>query len=130
MYLDKFDFEPLDYDTSVGIDIIARNKTNNKISDCEFWYVELKYMLKQVEFNHSFQNIRRIICWDIDSGMKDGSKVSSCVGEERIFQKGTDKEKQNTYYLVPDSSDIRIKVISLKELLRDVLKIELQEQEK
>lgn len=33
---EDFEFEPLDYDESVGIDLLARNKTDNKISDCEF----------------------------------------------------------------------------------------------
>ncbi len=36
LYPDEFEFEPLDYDESAGIDLLARNKTGNKIADCEF----------------------------------------------------------------------------------------------
>src|SRR5262249_54500180 len=58
---DTFDFEPLDYNTTRGIDIVARNKTKSKVADSEFWYVELKYLLKD-SFNHAFKNLRWIVC--------------------------------------------------------------------
>jgi hypothetical protein len=44
LYPDKFLFEPLDYNTTKGIDLIGRNKTENKISESEFWYIELKLL--------------------------------------------------------------------------------------
>lgn len=79
LYPDEFEFEPLDYDESAGIDLLARNKTGNKIADCEFWYVELKYQFGATEFNHSFSNIRYIVCWELSSKVKDGSLLKTSV---------------------------------------------------
>jgi hypothetical protein len=42
-----FQFEPLDYNTTRGIDLVARNKSDNRISESEMWYVELKYFLRE-----------------------------------------------------------------------------------
>ena len=53
LYPDSFDFEPLDYDASIGVDLVARNKTTSKIADCDYWYIELKYKLGATVFNHS-----------------------------------------------------------------------------
>ncbi len=82
LYPDEFEFEPLDYDTSAGIDLLARNKSRNKIADCEFWYVELKYQFGATEFNHSFSNIRYIVCWELSSKIKDGSILRTSVEDE------------------------------------------------
>ena len=57
-----FEFEPLDYNTSRGIDIIGRNKSDNKITEGEFWYIELKHILQSKRFNHAFEYLRWIIC--------------------------------------------------------------------
>ncbi len=37
LHPEHFDFEPLDYDESIGVDLVARNKSSNKIADCEYW---------------------------------------------------------------------------------------------
>jgi len=42
----SFHFEPLDYSTSRGIDMVCRVKTANGVTDPEFSYLELKYLLK------------------------------------------------------------------------------------
>lgn len=128
LYPDKFPFEPLDYDESIGIDLIARNKTDNKIADCEYWYVELKYLLGSREFNHSFRNIRIIVCWDFSSNLKDGSTISSTAGDsDRQFHIST-LDGKKVYYLDADDSQIRIKVISLREFIKEELNIEIKEQ--
>lgn len=130
LYPDKFDFEPLDYDESIGVDLVARNKTQNKIADCEYWYVELKYLLGSREFNHSFRNIRVIVCWDFSNSLKDGSIISSTAGDsDRIFKVGTDSTQKKVYHLDSDDSTIRIKVISIREFIEDELKVEIKSQE-
>lgn len=129
LYPDKFSFEPLDYDESIGIDLVARNKSDNKIADCEYWYVELKYLLGSREFNHSFRNIRVIVCWEFSNNLKDGSKIASTAGDnERQFRIGMSQGKK-VYHLDSDDSSIRIQVIPLKEFIVEELKIEIKEQQ-
>ncbi len=121
-YPSKFEFEPLDYNTSIGIDILARNKTDAKISDCEFWYVELKYVLSANDFNHSFKNLRWIVCWDFGKDIKDGTEIKSNVdSQERVFRIIKTKENKNLYYLENDNSSIRIKILRLKEFIESDL---------
>lgn len=128
LYLDKFSFEPLDYDESIGVDLIARNKSENKIADCEYWYVELKYLLGSREFNHSFRNIRVIICWDFSNTLKDGSKITSVAGDsDRQFHIGNSNGKK-VYYLDSDDSALRIQVIPIKEFIEEELKIAIKNQ--
>lgn len=128
LHPDLFDFEPLDYDESIGIDLLARNKTDNKIADCEFWYVELKYRLGATPFNHSFKNIRRIVCWDLHDNMKDGSRIESSVEEGTRELRISGKEDNRIYYLDSDDSDTKIKVICLKDIITQKLGIAILKQ--
>lgn len=127
LYPSKFDFEPLDYDESIGIDLIARNKTNNRIADCEYWYVELKYILSaKREFNHSFDNIRVVVCWDYDLG--DGGRISSSAGDkDRIFHICEENGKK-MYFLDSNTSQIKIQVIPLRRMLEEELGVQIKEQ--
>ena len=127
LFPDKFDFEPLDYDTKIGVDIIARNKTENKISDCEYWYIELKKTLSKQEFNHSFRNIRYIVCWDIAKDMKDGTYVSSIVENDERKLTIVNLDNGNKAYFLDDPagrSSIRIKILPLKEWIANELNLE------
>lgn len=125
---DIFEFEPLDYNTNIGIDIIARNKSIQKIADCEYWYVELKYLLSTKGFNHSFRNLRWIVCWDFSKEVKDGTEITSQVDNEvRKLKIGNDKGKP-VYYLENDSSSIRIKIVKLKEIIENEFNIVLEKE--
>lgn len=130
LYPDDFDFEPLDYDESAGIDLLARNKSENKIADCEFWYVELKYQFGAAEFNHSFSNIRYIVCWELSPKIKDGSILTTSVEDKTRTLHITPGVNggMNTYYLDSDDSLIKIKVICLKDYITQKLGIPLLEQ--
>lgn len=130
LYPDEFEFEPLDYDESAGIDLLARNKTGNKIADCEFWYVELKYQFGATEFNHSFSNIRYIVCWELSSKVKDGSLLKTSVEDEtRILHiiPGIDGDIKKCY-LDSDNAAIKIKVICLKDYITQKWGITLLDQ--
>lgn len=120
---DLFDFEPLDYNTNQGIDLLARNLSDQGISDSDYWYVELKYVLSD-NFNHSFKNIRRILCWEISKSIKDGTLLTSVVEEERREFKIAGVGKDRTYFLDNDNNDIKIRVISIKELLKAAFDVE------
>jgi hypothetical protein len=130
LHPDDFDFEPLDYDESAGIDLLARNKSKNKIADCEFWYVELKYQLGATEFNHSFSNIRYIVCWELASKIKDGSRLKTSVEDvnrELKIIPGDDDNPRKIFLDSPDAT-VKIKVICLKEYLEKTLKVKLMDQ--
>ena len=125
---ENFDFEPLDYDERIGVDLIARNKSDNRIVESEFWYVELKYMLGSADFNHSFSYLRRILCWDLDKSVKDGSVLKSSVEDSSREVKITPKTNttSRTIKLVSDASDIAIRVYCLKDYIEDVLQIKFE----
>ena len=76
---------PVDYVTSVGIDVLARSKKSIVPSDSDYWYVELKKTFSKVEFNHSFENIRYLLCWDIDKSVKEGDVFTSKLKEKRVL---------------------------------------------
>ena len=130
LHPNDFEFEPLDYDESAGIDLLARNKTQNRIADCDFWYVELKYQLGATEFNHSFTNIRYIVCWELSPKVRDGSLLKTSVESKarvlHIIPGGNGEPKK--CYLDSDDSAIRIKVICLKEYIVNKLGITLLDQ--
>lgn len=127
---EDFDFEPLDYDESAGIDLLARNKTNNRIADCEFWYVELKYQLGATEFNHSFSNIRYIVCWELSPRVKDGTQLKTSVEDETRFFRIIPAEDggMRKYFLDSDDTSVKIKVICLKDYITKKLGITLLDQ--
>lgn len=120
MFPEKFEFEPLDYNTKQGIDLIARNKSKNKVSDCEYWYIELKHLLGKF-FNHSFDNIRWIICWDFEKTLKDGTVLTSIIqNQERSLRICGDKDKPQ-YFLDSESSLTKIKIIKIKDFIEKEL---------
>ena len=82
---DDFDFEPVDYVTTVGVDVLACSKDAVTPADTDYWYVELKKTFSKKQFNHSFSNIRYLLCWDIDEGIKDGEEFSSILQESRVL---------------------------------------------
>lgn len=127
LHPDKFLFEPLDYNTSRGIDLIARNKTDNKISESEFWYVELKFMFKR-DFNHAFRHLRWILCWDFDKNLSESTELIG-VEESDIRHLKIEKDEDNKplYFLDKRSrGGNRIEIIKLKEFLEIELGIEFK----
>lgn len=117
-YPDKFLFEPLDYNTTKGIDLIGRNKTDNKISEGEFWYIELKFIFKK-DFNHAFRHLRWILCWDIDKKITESTELSGVEESEIRYLKTEEDENENPLYFLDKRSrgGNRIEVIRLKEFL-------------
>lgn len=120
---DKFSFEPLDYNTSRGIDLIARNKTRDAVSDSEFWYVELKFILKP-EFNHAFRNLRWIVCWDFDKSIDAESQFQGIEESDvRYLVKDQDDDGHPIYFLDNRRKAKKIEVIRFREFLKNKLHI-------
>lgn len=128
LYPDIFDFEPLDYNTTRGIDIIARNRTQNLITEGEHWYVELKYMLQANRFNHAFEYLRWIICWDFDRTVGLGTELQGIEENDvRRVQAATDNGYP-VYFLDSRKKARKIQVIRLKEYLKQRLGLEFDMQ--
>jgi histidine kinase/DNA gyrase B/HSP90-like ATPase len=121
-----FAFEPLDYNTTRGIDIIARNKSGKTGAESDLWYVELKYLLK-TNLNHSFKHLRWLLCWDFDKGIDQDSEFGSTVQENDIRKLQTATADGNTlYFLNSPTSAVRVQVIRLQEFLRQHLGMEFK----
>lgn len=125
---DLFDFEPLDYNTSRGIDIVARNKTNNRISESSFWYVELKHFLRET-LDHGFKYLRWIVCWDFDKAINSNTEFAAVQESDvRTLETNKDDKGRTLYFLNSRTSAIKIQVIRLKQFLKEQLEIEFTEQ--
>ena len=118
-----FDFEPMDYNTSRGIDIIARNKTGNDISEPEFWYVELKHILRG-SLNHGFRYLRYILCWDFDPNVNSSTEFGAISETEpRFLESHETAAGDKLYFLTARGAAVRIQVLRLRELLETKLNV-------
>ncbi|HEU5290459.1 MAG TPA: ATP-binding protein [Cyclobacteriaceae bacterium] len=118
-------FQILDYDTHSGIDVIVKGDKTTPINQAKIFYVEFKFNLSQ-SFNHSFENLHSIICWDTD--IKQDEIVIDVNREERKMQiVPPAKENDYTkYYLDNPRKAHKIEVYVLKDFLREKLKIEFR----
>jgi len=112
-----FEFEPIDYNTNSGIDMLGWKKEQGvTVYDSELRYIELKYHLKK-SFNHGFENIQWILCWEKTDRINNNTIITSTVDkssrEFKIIEDGGTK----TYWLQHDQSSIRIQVFFLKEII-------------
>lgn len=122
-----FSFDPLDYNTSRGIDVIARNKEGKNGAEADLWYVELKYLLK-TSLNHGFKHLRWILCWDFDKSIENGSEFGSTVQENdtRKLETAKQKDGRTVYFLSSPTSAIKVQVIRFHEFLKDTLGLEFK----
>lgn len=119
-----FEFEPLDYNTTRGIDVIAKIKNGGTPSEDQHRYVELKYMLRS-DFNHAFEHIRWIVCWDFDKAIAEGSEFRGIEDSDiRRLTVDTDDDGRRVYFLDNRKRAGKIQVIRLREYLKDRLDIE------
>ncbi len=118
---DMFPFTIIDYDTHVGIDVIAKAKDDIPIKSSKLFYVEFKNYLKK-EFNHSFENLHSIVCWDVDTRIiKNGDEVSDISQQRRTLKiiPPTDNNDYTRYFLDDIRSNRKIEVIVLKRYLEE-----------
>ena len=111
-----FQFVPIDYNTTKGVDVIAQSKTTVSSGEESFKYVELKYLLKS-DINHSFSNLRWILCWDFDARVSDETKFTSIEqGDDRQLVI-IEEDGLRSYFLDNKRKHAKIEVIRLKEVL-------------
>ena len=120
-----FDFEPVDYNTKLGIDMIAKNKNDTSVTEQDYWYVEFKNLLDP-KFNHAFRHVRFIVCWDFGRGVDAGTTEFRGVEEDDVRKMSVARMDGKTSYFLdnPYRRSHKIEVIRLKEFLKERLKIE------
>ncbi len=122
---DLFPFEMIDYNTNTGIDILVKEKNKLTIEQSRIYYVELKNFLDK-KFNHSFEFLHSIVCWD--TKILDGDEIVDIQGKKRTLRI-VNPENQNDYtrYFLDDyRDDRRIIVYVLKDFLKEKLNIEFR----
>lgn len=124
LHPELFEFEPLDYNTTNGVDIIARHKSPNKITEGEHGYIELKYILRK-KINHAYQFLRWVVCWDFDKNISLGSELQGIEDTDiRVLESVLDDDADPLYYLNPKRGAHKVQVIRLKQLLSRKLNLD------
>ncbi|MEG3345384.1 ATP-binding protein [Pseudoalteromonas sp. B5MOD-1] len=120
-----FPFVVIDYDTHDGIDVIAKGDSTTPIASAKLFYVEFKRTLSK-GFNHSFENLHSVVCWDTD--IKHDDVLSDINNEERKMQivAPEDNNDYTRYFLDNPKKAHKIEVFCLKSYLKEKLKIEFR----
>lgn len=122
---DMFPFQIIDYDTHEGIDVIAKGDRTTPISSAKLYYVEFKRNLTNI-FNHSFENLHSVVCWDTD--IKHDDIIKDINGEERKLQiiQPVDEKDYTNYFLDNPRKAHKIEVFVLKYYLKEKYKIDFK----
>lgn len=123
---DLFPFTIIDYDTHSGIDVIVKAKDDIPIKSSKLYYVEFKNYLTK-DFNHSFENLHSIICWDINlNELKNNDEVIDIANQRRTLKIIPPEHEGDytRYYLDSMRSGRKIEVFVLKYYLKEKLGIE------
>ena len=121
-----FPFTIIDYDTHSGIDVIVKAKDDIPIKSSKLYYVEFKNYLTK-DFNHSFENLHSIICWDINlKDLKNNDEVIDIANQRRTLKiiQPEHEDDYTRYYLDSMRSGRKIEVFVLKYYLKEKLGIE------
>jgi hypothetical protein len=120
-----FPFTVVDYDTHEGIDIIVKANDTIPVHGSRLYYVEFKNILSTT-FNHSFENLYSIVCWDTD--LKHGDIVKDVNREERKLAVAApqDENDYTHYFLDNPRKAHRIEVFVLKDYLTQKLRVEFR----
>lgn len=120
-----FPFNIIDYDTLEGIDIIVKANDAVPVHGSKLYYVEFKYFLSTA-FNHSFENLHSIICWDTE--LKHGDIIKDINREERKLSIAAPNGlgDHTRYFLDNPRTAHKIEVFVLKDYLYQKLKIEFR----
>jgi len=118
-----FPFTPMDYNTSRGLDIIAKN--NNPVAgiDTEYSYIELKKILT-TDLNHGFKHLKWIVCWDFESGIAEGTEFFGVQDPVARHLEIVINDGKTSYYLNPPNASNKVQIIRLKEFIKENLSVE------
>ncbi len=115
-----FPFHVIDYDTHDGIDVIAKGDKKTPIASAKLFYVEFKRTLAR-GFNHSFENLHSVVCWDTE--IKHDDIIKDINNEERKMQIiSPDSENDYTHFFLDNPKKAhKIEVFCLKSYLKEKL---------
>lgn len=118
-----FPFKVIDYDTKRGYDALVSQQATQDLSRESMYFIEFKYMLS-TDFNHSFDHLTAIICWDCN--LADGAELTDIQNNQRQLRiTPPENEDDYTHYmLVSLTQRHNIEVFVLKEYLREKMGIE------
>ncbi len=124
-----FPFHVIDYDTKRGYDALVAQGVPIDLSRESMFFIEFKYMLTS-DFNHSFDHLTAIICWDCN--LPEGAEVRDIQDKRRELHitppgEGSD---YTCYMLVSLHERHNIEVFVLKDYLREKLGIEFRSRTK
>ncbi len=122
-----FGFKVLDYDTTLGYDLLVTTDSALDLNQASMRFVEMKYELKRT-FNHSFKKLAGIICWDCR--LSNDEEVSDLTGEKR-YLKITNKDDSlpdsyKKYMLCSYTTGHNIEVFVLKDYLKDKFNLDFR----
>lgn len=113
-YPEILNYEVLDYKTHKGIDFLVRQNRDIPLdNDSTVGYIELKLNFEG-KFNHSFKNIREIICYDI-TGLRTEEVITDIEGKELKATKNNEGWCLADYKGQVGNS---IKIFNIKDFLR------------
>lgn len=122
-----FGFKVIDYDTSLGYDLLVTKDYALDLNKAAMRFAEIKLELKR-DFNHSFKKLAVVICWD--TKLSNDDEVTDLTGAKRIMKiTPRDKKAKNSYtkyMLITSTEPHNIEVFVLKDFLRECLKIEFR----
>ncbi|MBA7631511.1 hypothetical protein ES703_39043 [subsurface metagenome] len=120
-----FPFRVIDYDTKRGYDALVAQSMPRDLSRESVYFVEFKYMLTS-DFNHSFDHLTAVVCWD--SAIGEDSEVTDIKNSRRRLRiTPPENESEYTkYMLVSPRERHNIEVFVLKDYLREKLGIEFR----
>ena len=123
-----FPFTILDYDTHSGYDVLVKGDATTPIQNARKFYVEYKYVVTGT-FNHSFQNLRSIVCWN--TKLQQDDEVQDIAQKKRVMkiqppEKPTDPSAYTRFFLDDPHSPNKIEVIVLKLYLKERLQLEFK----
>lgn len=121
---DLFPFKVVDYDTHRGYDCLITHPTPSDLSALSWSFLEFKYVL-DLSFNHSFENLHYIVCWDCN--IAPGTIVKDLVNEERaLFLSTPDQNHNYTAHYLQAVGKHPIEVFVLKKYITEKLGINFQ----
>jgi len=120
-----FPFYIVDYDTHSGYDAIVKARNDLPIKTSDLYYIEFKKSLGN-EFNHSFENLHSIVCWNLDSKCAThGSEVTDIADVTRTLEIiPPEYESDYTrYYLNDRRRGRKIEVFVLQRYLQEKYRV-------
>jgi len=120
-----FPFRVIDYDTKRGYDALVAQSMPHDLSRESIYFVEFKYMLTP-DFNHSFDHLTAVVCWD--SAIGEGSEVTDIKNNRRRLRiTPPENEAAYTKYMLVSRRELHnIEVFVLKDYLREKLGLEFR----